>query len=81
MIDELEERQNEHKNIMMLFMEEAGVLLSDSGRFTFKKSKDGTKTNWNKLDDDLGYSAADLARFTKDKQGHRSFRPPQRKKG
>lgn len=79
-IGELTERQNEHKNTMMLAMKESGALMTDVGKFTYKKSKDGQKTDWKGICKELTVSQEIIDAFSEFKPGTRSLRPPRSKK-
>ena len=57
-------------------MGEASILKSDSGQFTWKKSKDRETTDWKAIAESLGATPEQVAAHTTSKEGARVFRTP-----
>ena len=64
------------KNRIKDFMGEASILKSDSGQFTWKKSKDRETTDWKAIAESLGATPEQAAAHTTSKEGARVFRTP-----
>ena len=72
---EAEKTEAAAKVLVQEHMGDLSLILGGFGRITWRRSKDGTTTDWHSLATHLGATDEQVAKFTTPKPGTRSFRP------